>query len=98
MSKETENRPQPESSHEETTNQENTQSQTIEITPEQQRIHQKEMQRQFNMFKKLYKVKPKSELVAIIWEQGLAYHDLQQIAKELHQELLELKEKPSEQN
>ncbi len=53
---------------------------------------QKEMQQQFNMFKKRFKVRSKGELIAIIWEQGMEFKRLQDMAKELYEENKALKE------
>lgn len=52
---------------------------------------QDELQKHFNKFKKKFKVKSKSELVAIIWEQGMQYKQLQDIAQELFEENKALK-------
>jgi hypothetical protein len=63
--------------------------------PAQQRKNEQEVQKHFNKFKKKFKVKSKSELVAIIWNQGVQYKELQEIAQELYEELKLLK---NEQN
>lgn len=62
-----------------------------EITEEQKKEMQKELQRHFNLFKKRFKVKSKSELVAILWEQGLQFKQLQDAAKELWDENQQIK-------
>ena len=56
-----------------------------------ERMAQKEMQKQFNMFKKRFKVRSKSELIAIIWEQGMEFRRLQEISQELYEENKQLK-------
>ena len=71
---------------------------TEAIVAEEKRIKtltQKEMQKQFNMFKKRFKVRSKGELIAIIWEQGMEFRKLQDIAQELYEENKTLK-KPQE--
>lgn len=65
-------------------------------SPEDQKRIQKEVQRHFNKFKRTMKVKSKSELVAIIWEQGMQFKKLQDIAQELYEENKILKEKTDE--
>jgi flagellar biosynthesis regulator FlbT len=62
------------------------------ITEKQKQEFQRELQRQFNMFKKRFKVLSKSELVATIWEQGLEFRKLQDITQELYAENKALKE------
>jgi len=61
------------------------------------RAAQKEIQKHFNKFKTKFKVKPKSELVAIIWEQGMEFKKLQDIAQELYEENKTLKEDQNDQ-
>lgn len=60
-------------------------------TPEQLKKAQQELQRHFNKFKKKFKTYAKSELVAIIWEQGMEFKKLQDIAQELYEENKALK-------
>lgn len=62
-----------------------------ELTEAQIKQMQKDLQRHFNGFKKRFKIKSKSELVAIIWEQGLEFKKLQDIAQELYEENKKLK-------
>lgn len=62
-----------------------------EPTEAEKQQAQKELQKHFNAFKKRFKTKSKSELVAIIWEQGMQHKQLQDIAQELHKELQTLK-------
>ncbi len=68
------------------------------LTPEQKAKFQKELQKQFNMFKKRMKVCSKSELVAMLWEQGFEFRKLQETAQELYehnQKLLGIKKEPT---
>lgn len=58
---------------------------------EQKKI-QKEMQKYYNNFKTRFKKMAKSELVAILWQQGMEYKKLQDIAQELFEENKTLKE------
>ena len=67
-------------------------AETDKYSEEEKRKIQKEIQKQFNMFKKRFKPKSKSELVAIIWEQGMEFKKLQNIAAELYEENIALKE------
>ena len=62
-----------------------------EFTEAEQKKMQAELQKHFWNFKKRFKVKAKSELVAIIWEQGMQYKKLQDIAQELYEENRALK-------
>lgn len=74
---------------------------TEAIVAEEKRIKtltQKEMQKQFNMFKKRFKVRSKGELIAIIWEQGMEFRKLQDIAQELYEENKTLKEPQENSN
>jgi predicted RNA-binding protein with PUA domain len=73
-------------------------NQSQEITEEQKKKLQAEIQKQFNMFKKRFKVKSKSELVAIIWEQGIEFRKLQDIAQELYEENRALKGEKNEES
>lgn len=52
---------------------------------------QKDMQKHYNHFKNKFKVFSKSELTAMLWEQGLQFKELQEIAKELYEENKKLK-------
>ena len=61
-------------------------------TEEQKKAMQQELQRQFNKVKKTLKVRSKSELVAMIWEQGMEFKQLQAIAQELYEENKQLKQ------
>lgn len=79
-------------SNESTVESENTQNiSEHEFTEEQKAKMQKEIQRHFWKFKKRFKVKSKSELIAIIWEQGMEFKKLQDIAAELYEENKHLK-------
>ena len=69
-----------------------------EISPEEQKKLQKELQKHFYQFKKRFKVKSKSELVAIIWQQGMEFKRLQDLAQELYEENKSLKESADEKN
>jgi len=74
---------------------------TEAIVAEEKRIKtltKKEMQKQFNMFKKRFKVRSKGELIAIIWEQGMEFRKLQDIAQELYEENKTLKEPQENSN
>lgn len=66
-----------------------------EPTPAEKKKIQKEMQKHYNHFKNRFKTKTKSELTAIIWEQGLEFKKLQDIAKELYEENKLLKKEDS---
>ena len=66
---------------------------TNEHSPEEKKQIQQELQKHFNRFKKSFKVKSKSELVAILWEQGMEYKRLQDITQQLFEENKNLKEK-----
>ena len=57
---------------------------------------QKEMQKQFNMFKKRFKMRSKSELIAIIWEQGMEFKRLQEMSQQLFEENKEFKKSQTE--
>lgn len=57
---------------------------------EQKKIQQ-ELQKHFWKFKRQFKAMSKSELIAIIWEQGMQYKKLQDIAQELYKENKSLK-------
>ena len=63
------------------------------ITEAEKKKVQQEIQKHFNKFKKRMKTMSKSELVAILWEQGMEYKRLQDIAQELFEENKSLKEK-----
>lgn len=52
---------------------------------------QKELQKYYNNFKLRFKKMTKSELVAILWQQGMEYKKLQDIAQELFEENRQLK-------
>lgn len=67
-----------------------------EFSPEEEKKMQKEVQKHFQMFKKRFKTKPKSELVAILWQQGVEFKKLQDIAQELYEENKALKETTNE--
>ena len=65
----------------------------------EQRKIQKEMQKYYNKFKTRFKQYSKSELVAILWQQGMEYKKLQDITQELFEENKELKgENTNEKN
>ena len=51
-----------------------------------QRKMQKELQAYYNSFKKRFKIMSKSELVAILWEQGMEFKRLQDISAQLYEE------------
>lgn len=57
-----------------------------DFSPSEQAKMQKELQKQFHKFKRKFKLRSKSELVAIIWEQGMEFKKLQNIAQELYEE------------
>lgn len=65
-----------------------------ELTDEQKKKLKDELQKQFYKVKKKLKIRSKSELIAMIWEQGIAYKQLQDIAQEMHKELQSLKGEP----
>ena len=70
--------------------QQNTESQ---FSPEEQKKIQLELQKYYNNLKKKLKTRSKSELIAMLWEQGLEYRKLQDMCREMYEELKELKEK-----
>lgn len=55
----------------------------------------KEIQKHFNMFKKRFKTHSKSELISLLWNQGVDFKELQDIARELYEENKALKEASS---
>lgn len=57
-----------------------------QFTEEEKKKMRLELQRQFNHVKKKLKVRSKSELIAMLWEQGMEYKRLQNIAQELYEE------------
>ena len=69
-----------------------------QFTDEEQRKMQQEMQKHFWKFKRKFKTKSKGELIAIIWEQGMEFKKLQDIAAELYEENRALKEAGNEKN
>ena len=56
----------------------------------------KELQKQYNKFKKRWKLNSKSELIAILWEQVFEFKKLQDIAQQLFEENKALKERLNE--
>lgn len=70
----------------------------VQYSEEELKKMQDELQKHFWKFKKKFKIKSKSELVAIIWEQGMEYKKLQDIAQELYEENKALKEKHETEN
>ncbi len=60
-------------------------------TAAQQEQFKAELQNHFNKFKRQMKLRSKSELVAVLWEQGIRYKELQDIAQELFEENKALK-------
>lgn len=65
-------------------------------TTEEQRIMQQKVQEHFARFKKKFKHKSKSELIALLWDQAVNLKSLQDIAKELYKENLALKNEKGE--
>ena len=56
-----------------------------------------EAQEHFRIFKQRFKSYSKSELVALLWDQGIRFHEMQHLAKQLHKKNLSLKELTNEQ-
>ena len=61
-----------------------------ELSVEEQKRISEELQNHFRNFKKRLKTYSKSELIAMLWEQGVRYRQLQQIAQDMDAELKKL--------
>lgn len=58
-----------------------------ELTEEQKKEVHEQLQAHFNKFKKRMKAYSKSELIAFLWEQGIQYRQLQELAQQLDRAL-----------